>query len=143
VQPNGEKTLTLGASEEMRTGSAEASGRVEDPEVQGTQYVGASNGEETLTLEGSKGMRTSSAAASARVEDPEACISSAETCTNDAAASARAEGPEVQGTLKGSQAIVPSSASVSSTEAARGSKAHPMMLEKQNISYDARGSRRK
>jgi hypothetical protein len=54
--------------------------RVEDPEVQGTQYVGASNGEETLTLAGSKGMRTSSAAASARVE-----------------------GPEVQGTLESSE----------------------------------------
>jgi hypothetical protein len=66
----------------MRTGRAAARERVADPEVQGTQHVGASNGEETLTLEGSQRMRTSSAAAAAR-----------------------AEGPEV-GTLEGSEVIV-------------------------------------
>jgi hypothetical protein len=52
---------------------------VEDPKVQGTQYVGASNGE---TGE----RRTSSAKASARVQDPQVRT--------------KAKGPEVQGTQR-------------------------------------------
>jgi hypothetical protein len=78
----------------MRMRGAEV--RVEDPELQGTQYVGASNSEEILTLAGPKGMHTSSAAASARVK--------------------------VQGTLESSEVIVLSSAPVTSTEAAREAK---------------------
>jgi hypothetical protein len=103
----GETTLTLGPSAEMRKGNAKASGRVEDPQEQGIQRVGASNVEETLTLGGSGEKRTSSARASATVQDPE---------VRSAAASARAEGPEVQGTLEGSEVNVLSSASIASTE---------------------------
>jgi hypothetical protein len=105
---NGEETLTLGAKR-MRTSSAAASAKDEDPEVQGTQRVGASNGKITLTL-GRPGERhTSRAKASARVQDPEVRM-------NDAKASARAQGPEAQGTLEGSEAIVLSSASIASTQ---------------------------
>jgi hypothetical protein len=76
---NGEETLTLGAKG-MRTSSAKASARVQDPEVrtraqgpevQGTQPVGASKGEKTSTRASSdaEGMRMRGA--ETRVEDPE------------------------------------------------------------------------
>jgi hypothetical protein len=115
--------------------------RGEDPEVQGTQYVGASNGDEILTLGGSGERRASSAKASARVQDPEARKKAegldeqgtqyvgasngeitltlgtpGERCASSAEASARAHGPEVQGTLEGAEIVILCSASIASTK---------------------------
>jgi hypothetical protein len=99
---NGEETLTLGAKG-MRTSSAKASTRVQDPEVrtraqgpevQGTQPVGASNGEKTSTRASSdaEGMRMRGA--ETRVEDPEVqgtkCVDASGSEAEDAESSAAA-----------------------------------------------------
>jgi hypothetical protein len=89
---------------------------VEDPEVQGTQYVDASRGSTRVTSD-AEGMRMRGTRV--RVEDPEVqgtqyvgASNGEETLTlagskgmrtSSAAASARVEGPEVQGTLESSE----------------------------------------
>jgi hypothetical protein len=107
--PNGKKTSTKAPSdaEGMRMRRAEV--RVENPEVQGTQYVDASRGSTRATSD-AEGMRRGGARV--RAEDPEVQgtrrvgASNVETTLTLAAsaemrkgsAEARAEDPEVQGT---------------------------------------------